>query len=121
MTEGLNSGVQLRSHVNKEKGRVFGYQFEIDPSDRAWTGGLYDEVRRLWLYRMTENPAGKAAYHDGWNSARICHQTVPDGGSRQALQMERLVLYLLQRGPHHPRQPRTRACDAALQKSLRTL
>ena len=37
MTEGLNSGVQLRSHVNKEKGRVFGYQFEIDPSDRAWT------------------------------------------------------------------------------------
>ena len=71
LTEGLNSGVQLRSHVNKEKGRVFGYQFEIDPSERAWTGGIYDEVRRLWLYRMTENPAGKAAYHTGWNSARI--------------------------------------------------
>ena len=71
MTEGLNSGVQLRSHVNKEKGRVYGYQFEIDPSERAWTGGIYDEVRRLWLYRMTENPAGKAAYRDGWNSARV--------------------------------------------------
>ena len=71
LTEGLNSGVQLRSHLNTEKGRVYGYQFEIDPTQRAWTGGIYDEVRRLWLYRMTENPVGQAAYRDGWNSARV--------------------------------------------------
>ena len=71
MTEGLNSGVQLRSHVNAEKGRVYGYQFEIDPTKRAWTGGIYDEARRMWLYRMSENPVGQAAYREGWNSARI--------------------------------------------------
>ena len=35
-----NSGIQFRSHQRARKdGRVFGYQCEIDPSDRAWTGG----------------------------------------------------------------------------------
>lgn len=46
--DGLNSGVQIRSESKKEynKGRVHGYQFEIDPSKRAWSGGIYDEARR---------------------------------------------------------------------------
>jgi hypothetical protein len=43
-----NSGIQVRSH--EEKNRVFGTQAECDPSDRAWTGGLYDEGRRMWLW-----------------------------------------------------------------------
>ena len=44
----LNSGVQIRSHSlpGYQNGRVHGYQVEIDPSDRAWTGGLYDEARQ---------------------------------------------------------------------------
>ncbi|MBQ2173266.1 MAG: DUF1080 domain-containing protein [Bacteroidales bacterium] len=71
LTEGINSGVQIRSHKDKERGLVYGYQFEIDPSPRAWSGGLYDEARRLWLYRMTENEPAKKAYKEGWNSARI--------------------------------------------------
>ena len=71
VTEGINSGVQLRSHLDTEKGRVYGYQFEIDPSDRAWTGGIYDEARRKWLYRLSKNESAMAAYRDGWNSARI--------------------------------------------------
>ena len=71
LTEGINSGVQIRSHKDKERGLVYGYQFEIDPSPRAWSGGLYDEARRLWLYRMTENEPAKKAYREGWNSARI--------------------------------------------------
>ena len=71
LTEGINSGVQIRSHKDKERGVVFGYQFEIDPAPRAWSGGIYDEARRLWLYRMTENEPARKAYHDGWNSARI--------------------------------------------------
>ena len=71
LTEGINSGVQIRSHKDKERGLVYGYQFEIDPSPRAWSGGLYDEARRLWLYRMTENEPAKKAYQEGWNSARI--------------------------------------------------
>ena len=72
--EGLNSGVQFRSNSLKEykDGRVHGYQFEIDPSARAWTGGVYDEARRGWLYPLTENPAGQKAFRHGeWNSARI--------------------------------------------------
>lgn len=72
--DGLNSGVQFRSNSYKEyqNGRVHGYQFEIDPSDRKWTGGIYDEARRGWLYPMTYNPVGADAFKNNeWNSARI--------------------------------------------------
>ncbi len=70
----LNSGVQLRSQSLKDymKGRVHGYQFEIDPSTRAWTGGIYDEARRGWLYPLTKNVAAKSAFNsNAWNKARI--------------------------------------------------
>src|SRR5690554_7916042 len=55
--DGLNSGVQFRSLSleDYQNGRVHGYQFEIDPSERAWTGGIYDEARRGWLYPLTYN------------------------------------------------------------------
>lgn len=72
--DALNSGVQLRSHSLKSymNGRVHGYQFEIDPSPRAWTGGIYDEARRAWLYPLTKNPAAQPAYKKGeWNHARV--------------------------------------------------
>lgn len=72
--EGLNSGVQLRSLSTKEyqDGRVHGYQFEIDPSERAWTGGIYDEARRGWLYPLTHNQAARKAFKNGeWNKARV--------------------------------------------------
>ena len=63
----LNSGVQIRSNMFAEdttvdladgktrkipKGRVHGYQVEIDPNkpDRMWSGGIYDEGRRGWLF-----------------------------------------------------------------------
>lgn len=72
--DGLNSGVQLRSESNKQyqKGRVHGYQFEIDPSSRAWSGGIYDEARRGWIYPLTQNPAAKTAFKNNeWNKARI--------------------------------------------------
>ncbi len=72
--DGLNSGVQFRSlsSASYNKGRVHGYQFEIDPSDRAWSGGIYDEARRGWLYPLTHNPrAHKAFKNNEWNKARI--------------------------------------------------
>lgn len=48
MPEGKsNSGLMFRCH--KQKNKVFGYQAECDPSDRRWSGGLYDEGRRKWL------------------------------------------------------------------------
>ena len=63
----LNSGVQIRSECFDEpktvewKGksieiparRVHGYQVEIDPDvprQRMWSGGIYEEGRRGWLY-----------------------------------------------------------------------
>jgi hypothetical protein len=70
----MNSGVQFRSQSLPEyqNGRVHGYQFEIDPSSRAWTGGIYDEGRRDWLYPLDLNPAAKSAYKSGvWNQCRI--------------------------------------------------
>ncbi len=70
----LNSGVQFRSLSTKDyqKGRVHGYQFEIDPAPRAWTGGIYDEARRGWLYPMTQNAKAQTAFKNGqWNKARI--------------------------------------------------
>ncbi|MBN1588037.1 MAG: DUF1080 domain-containing protein [Pirellulales bacterium] len=63
----VNSGIQVRSHVDK-KGRVFGYQCEVDPTNRAYSGGIYDERRRGWLLAPKETgPARKAFKVDGWN------------------------------------------------------
>jgi hypothetical protein len=43
-----NSGFMFRCHV--EPNKVYGYQAEVDGSDRGWSGGLYDEGRRQWLW-----------------------------------------------------------------------
>jgi hypothetical protein len=71
---GTNSGIQFRSESKPDyqDGRVHGYQLEIDPSARAWTGGIYDEARRLWLYPLEYNlPAKKAFKQKEWNRVRI--------------------------------------------------
>ncbi|MFT5466895.1 MAG: sialate O-acetylesterase [Verrucomicrobiales bacterium] len=47
-----NSGIMFRCHV--EPGKVYGYQAECDGSDRRWSGGLYDEGRRQWIWPSTE-------------------------------------------------------------------
>lgn len=66
-----NSGIQIRCH-QKENGRPFGYQIEIDPSPRSWSGGLYDEARRGWLQNLEQNDAGRAAFVYGeWNRFRV--------------------------------------------------
>ncbi len=70
----MNSGIQFRSESKPEyqNGRVHGYQMEVDPSPRAWTGGIYDEGRREWLYPMEYNVAAKSAFKKGeWNKIRI--------------------------------------------------
>lgn len=70
----LNSGVQIRSNSFPEynNGVVHGYQVEIDPSGRAWTGGIYDEARRGWLNTLENNPeAQKALRPNDWNTFRI--------------------------------------------------
>jgi hypothetical protein len=69
-----NSGIQLRSHFNspEKPGLVYGRQVEIDPSARSWTGGIYDEERRGWLYPLDKNPPAKNAFKVGqYNHFRI--------------------------------------------------
>ena len=70
-TPGLNSGIQFRSHAGK-KG-VYGYQCEFDTDPiRAWTGGIFDQSRRSWIYPLTENREGSVAFKNGhWNKVRI--------------------------------------------------
>lgn len=70
----MNSGVQIRSHSKPEynNGRVHGYQVEIDPSARQWSGGIYDEAGRGWLYNMQNNAKGKTAFKNNqWNKYRV--------------------------------------------------
>lgn len=93
----LNSGIQIRSNTypeetktirwggtfNKdgtknvaervwEKGRFWGYQVEIDPTDRGWSGALYEEGGRGFLHTPGEDEAAKKAFKPGeWNHFRI--------------------------------------------------
>lgn len=70
----LNSGVIVRGQSKPEyrSGVVHGYQAEIDPTPRAWSGGLYDEQRRQWLYTLARNDAAQAAFNPGdWNRYRV--------------------------------------------------
>lgn len=70
----LNSGVQIRSNSLPEykNGRVHGYQVEIDPSERAWSGGIYDESRRGWINDLKQNVKARYAFKQNeWNHYRI--------------------------------------------------
>ncbi len=92
----LNSGVQIRSECFDQKTqvswngktfdtpakRVHGYQIEIDPEvtrDRWWSGGIYDEARRSWLYpgalggdNNEFTDAGRKLFRQGdWNHVRV--------------------------------------------------
>jgi len=74
LVDEMNSGIQFRSISKPEinNGRVHGYQCEVDPSERAWSGGIYDEARRGWLYTGELNPIGKKAFKIGeWNHYKI--------------------------------------------------
>lgn len=75
-----NSGFIFRGQV--EPNKVFGYQCEVDgDAKRAWSGGLYDEGRRMWFISPIKgDAASEAAFkqragdtfkRDDWNSYRI--------------------------------------------------
>jgi hypothetical protein len=70
----FNSGVQIRSHSSPDyqDGRVHGYQVEMDPTERAWSGGIYDESRRGWLNNLVhDDHARKAIKLNDWNLFRV--------------------------------------------------
>lgn len=65
-----NSGIQFRSQLS-DKGRVYGYQAEIDHTDRAWSGGIYYETGP-WLDDLSDDEAAREAFRlDDWNHYRI--------------------------------------------------
>lgn len=69
-----NSGIQIRSHFDgaNHQGKVYGQQIEIDPSARSWSGGVYDEDRRQWLYPLDLNSKAKTAFKIGqYNHIKI--------------------------------------------------
>lgn len=93
----LNSGVQIRSNIYREdtetirwggrfdeegekslkyirrKAGVFwGYQIEIDPTFRAWSGAIYEEAGRGFLHTPGINQKVKAAYMPlEWNHFKV--------------------------------------------------
>lgn len=87
----LNSGIQCRSRVWKRDtvttflngrgeigqskwraGYVWGYQIEIDPSTRAWSGGLYEPGNRGWLVTLAGNESAQKAFNpNDWNHFKI--------------------------------------------------
>jgi len=93
----LNSGVQCRStmwqkdtvtsNFNGKPGKtkwpagyVWGYQIEIDPSYRAWSGGLYEPGNRGWLVTLEKNEKARKAFKPtDWNHFKI----VMDGNKIQ--------------------------------------
>jgi hypothetical protein len=81
-----NSGFMFR--CQKAKNRVWGYQAEVDTAVRKWSGGLYDEGRRMWFISPNRDKATNKADADAsietfrkragecfkqgqWNSYRI--------------------------------------------------
>ena len=75
-----NSGFMFRAHV--EPNKVFGYQAEVDGDPkRGWSGGLYDEGRRMWFVcpikgneasvKAFRARAGEAFKRNDWNAYRI--------------------------------------------------
>ncbi|WP_371193793.1 DUF1080 domain-containing protein [Glaciecola sp. SC05] len=47
-----NSGILFRGQTKPVEGGVvaIGYQAEVDPSTRRWSGGFFDQGRRQWLH-----------------------------------------------------------------------
>lgn len=83
-----NSGIMFRADTrpldDREKAkvkdhsllRVFGYQCEVESSDRRWTGGIYGEAMGGWKYPLSkqkEHAKARGAVKEltGWNRVTI--------------------------------------------------
>lgn len=70
----LNSGILIRgiSIPDYKNGKVHGYQMEIDQTERQWTGGIFEELGRGWLYDLKGKVDEQKAYKpSAWNHYRI--------------------------------------------------
>lgn len=74
ITGTLNSGILIRgiSDPKRNKGKIHGFQMEIDQTERKWTGGIYEEAGRRWLTPLDGMPEAQDAYMvSDWNHYRI--------------------------------------------------
>lgn len=76
-TGGFNTGILFRCVDTPADAsvRLHGYQVKIDPSPtRRWTGGIFDDYGRnwLWLYTLDDDARARTAYHfNEWARFRI--------------------------------------------------
>jgi len=73
---GFNTGILLRGSPAPAdaKVRLNGYQVKIDPTPRAWTGGVFDDYGAdwKWLYDLRRDARARAAFQLGeWAHFRI--------------------------------------------------
>jgi glucose/arabinose dehydrogenase/mono/diheme cytochrome c family protein len=73
---GFNTGILLRCADAPADARVRlnGYQVKIDPTSRAWTGGVFDDFGHnwKWLYDLRRDARARAAFKLGeWAHFRI--------------------------------------------------
>jgi glucose/arabinose dehydrogenase/mono/diheme cytochrome c family protein len=69
-----NSGIMFRANQRDGNGRTFGYQYELDEKERAWSAGIYDEARRGWLFPLEGDAfkeQRKALKMNDWNKIKI--------------------------------------------------
>ncbi|PXA04422.1 DUF1080 domain-containing protein [Coraliomargarita sinensis] len=70
-----NSGVMFRADTKDSNDRVFGYQAEMDPGGRRWTGGIYGEAMGGWKYPLKGDALKDARQavrdHFEWNRLTI--------------------------------------------------
>jgi len=61
---------------NNENAKPYlaGYQVKIDPTERRWTGGIFDALDKkiVWYYPLTESEEARSAFKfKEWNKYRI--------------------------------------------------
>ena len=74
ITGELNTGVMIRGNSDPEinRGKMNGFQMEIDQSPRRWSGGIYEEAGRLWLTPLEGMEKEMEAYvKSDWNHYRM--------------------------------------------------
>ena len=66
MTQGTKHQTKWRT------GYVWGYQIVVDPSSRAWSGGLYEPGNRGWIVTLAGKEEARKAFNPmDWNHFKI--------------------------------------------------
>jgi hypothetical protein len=53
---------------------IYGYQLKIDPTERRWTGGIFDDFGKSWkwFYPLTDSEKARSAFTlNKWNHFRV--------------------------------------------------